>query len=64
MKNVIRVSLLLLSLSFGLLANAQLNYYDNNYYYGNSRSRVIVGVKAGLNLSDLKNYTYENNFKN
>lgn len=56
MKSIIRVNLLLLFLSLGLLANAQLNYYDNNYYYGNSRPKVTVGVKAGLNLSDFTNY--------
>lgn len=56
MKSIIRVKLLLLFLFFGLLANAQLNYYSNNYYYGESRPKVTVGVKAGLNLSDFTNY--------
>lgn len=44
---------------FGLFANAQLNYYSNNYYYNPNKSKVTLGVKAGINISDFTDFSEE-----
>lgn len=59
MKSIIRVNVLLLFLSIGLLVSAQ-NYYSYNYYHDQYQPKVTVGVKAGLNLSDFTNYVNYN----
>lgn len=58
MKSTVRASLITVFLMFGIFANAQLNYYSNNYYY-NEYKKVSVGVKAGINISDFTDFTEE-----
>lgn len=56
MKSIIRISLISALFLLGLVVNAQNNYYENNYYFRQYSPRVTVGVKAGLNLSELKGH--------
>lgn len=58
MKTIVRASLVAVFCMFGLFANAQLNYYNNNYYYEQNR-KVTVGVKAGINISDFTDFSEE-----
>lgn len=59
MKTIVRASLVTIFFMFGFFANAQLNYYSNNYYYIQNKSKVSVGVKAGINISDFTDFSEE-----
>lgn len=63
MRSIVRVYLVATFLLLGLAANAQLNYYSNNYYYTQGKSKVNVGVKVGLNISDFTDYTDDTSTK-
>jgi len=56
MKTLLKTNLIAFFLLLGFTVSAQNNYHENNYYYRQHRPKTTFGVKAGLTISDFKDF--------